>query len=338
MGYQMDLASFQQVLDSWKKDYHIFAPKCFTGTGRFSQTDVIRYGEVTKASEIVWDERSEYSFKDVLLPLSQTLLYFNEHTMTEAEGPDKGTIVFLRSCDLHAVKRFDYMFLENGPEDSYYKRVRDGLKFVLMGCDHNFDGCFCVSMGTNKSDNYDAAVNVHGGEVALDCPDAGLAQAVEAVGAAAAAVTPDYVTENELQVTVPENLTSAVAKSTIWDEYDSRCIKCGRCTIACPTCTCWSMQDLFYTENGKAGERRRVQASCMIDGYTEVAGGLCFRKKAGERMRFKVLHKVLDFKKRAGFQMCVGCGRCDAICPEYISFTHAVEKLKAGMEEVAANE
>ena len=94
----------------------------------------------------------------------------------------------------------------------------------------------------------------------------------------------------------------------------------------------------LYTENGQAGERRRVQASCMIDGYTEVAGGLCFRKNAGERMRFKVLHKVLDFKKRSGFQMCVGCGRCDAICPEYISFTHCVEKLEAGMKEVSGHE
>ena len=55
------------------------------------------------------------------------------------------------------------MFLENGPEDSYYKRVRDGLKFVLMGCDHDFDGCFCVSMGTNVSTDYDAAVNVRSG-------------------------------------------------------------------------------------------------------------------------------------------------------------------------------
>ena len=100
------------------------------------------------------------------------------------------------------------------------------------------------------------------------------------MGAAEADVTPDAVMENSLTVKVPENLTSAVAKSSIWDEYDKRCIKCGRCTVACPTCTCWSMQDLFYTENGQAGERRRVQASCMIDGYTEVAASVSARKPA----------------------------------------------------------
>lgn len=51
-------------------------------------------------------------------------------------------------------------------------------------------------------------------------------------------------------------------------------------------------------------------------------------------MRFKVLHKVLDFKQRSGYHMCVGCGRCDDICPEYISFSNSINKLEAAMEEV----
>ena len=71
---------------------------------------------------------------------------------------------------------------------------------------------------------------------------------------------------------------------------------CGRNTIAaastvrrhdcfCPTCTCFTMQDLFYSENGKVGERRRIWASCMVDGFTDVAGGGSYRKKNGERIR-----------------------------------------------------
>lgn len=75
-------------------------------------------------------------------------------------------------------------------------------------------------------------------------------------------------------------------------------------------------------------------ASCMVDGYTDVAGGESYRKKYGQRMRFKVLHKVLDFKQRSGYHMCVGCGRCDDICPEYISFSNSINKLEAAMEEV----
>ena len=118
------------------------------------------------------------------------------------------------------------------------------------------------------------------------------------------------------------------------EEYNSRCINCGRCNFVCPTCTCFTMQDLFYSENGKVGERRRIWASCMVDGFTDVAGGGSYRKKNGERMRFKLLHKVLDYKQRNGYHMCVGCGRCDDICPEYISFSGCINKLQSAMTEV----
>ncbi|OLR68840.1 hypothetical protein BIV19_15315 [Intestinimonas butyriciproducens] len=72
----------------------------------------------------------------------------------------------------------------------------------------------------------------------------------------------------------------------------------------------------------------------MVDGFTDVAGGGSYRKKNGERMRFKVLHKVLDYKQRNGYHMCVGCGRCDDICPEYISFSGCINKLDNAMAEV----
>ena len=338
MGYQLTQDGLRQVFADWSREYDIYAPKRFEGTGRFSETDVIRYGTVRTPEEIVWDQRSDYSWKEAVLPVCQTLLYFTEETVTEAKDPERGKIVLLRSCDLAAVKRFDYIFLQNGPEDSYYKDRRDKIKFVLMGCDHSFEGCFCVSMGTNRTAGWDAALNRREDGYQAEAADSFLAAALEKAGTPCGDVVPDGVDANDFTVTVPEDLTSAVAQSTIWDEYDKRCIKCGRCTLVCPTCTCWSMQDLYYTENGQAGERRRVQASCMIDGYTDVAGGLKFRQKGGERMRFKVLHKVLDFKKRAGYQMCVGCGRCDAICPEYISFVRCIEKLADGMKEVTGNE
>jgi anaerobic sulfite reductase subunit A len=98
------------------------------------------------------------------------------------------------------------------------------------------------------------------------------------------------------------------------------------------------MQDIFYTDNGRVGERRRVASSCMVDGYTNVAGGGEYRRTNGERMRFKVLHKIYDFRKRFGYDMCVGCGRCDDVCPEYISFANIINKVNAASEKEAAEE
>ncbi|HBG9162959.1 TPA: 4Fe-4S dicluster domain-containing protein, partial [Clostridioides difficile] len=138
----------------------------------------------------------------------------------------------------------------------------------------------------------------------------------------------DYVTDNLISVDVPENIDSnEMIRNSIWDEYDTRCIGCGRCNFVCPTCSCFTMQDIFYKENENVGERRRVWASCQVDGYTDIAGGNSFRKKQGERMRFKTMHKIHDFKKRFGYHMCVGCGRCDDACPQYISFSKCIEKI-----------
>lgn len=70
-----------------------------------------------------------------------------------------------------------------------------------------------------------------------------------------------------------------------------------------------------------------MMAGCMVEGFSTMAGGHNFREKKGERMRFKLMHKVNDFNKRFGYDMCVGCGRCDDVCPELISFSKQINKL-----------
>ena len=335
MGYHVQEQTLHKLFDTWRQSYTIYAPKRFQGGGRCSDTDVVRYGKVTSVSEIVFDEKSSTSFKEILTPVSQTLFYFTESQIREADTPQKGAIIFLRSCDLHALDRLDDMYLHNGEEDHYYRQLRDNIKLVLMGCSQSFENCFCVSMGTNVSTAYDLSIDrAADGSYLLDCQNAEWSALLDAFGAEQQPVTPAHVTENTVRVQIPSTLSDAVAQSAIWDEYDSRCIACGRCNFVCPTCTCFTMQDLYYSENGKVGERRRVWASCMVDGFTDVAGGGSYRKKHGQRMRFKVLHKVLHHNKRFGRQLCVGCGRCDDICPEYISFSHCVNKLQDAMMEV----
>lgn len=335
MGFHVSSTVLNALFDTWQKQYDIYGPRRFSGGGRFSDTDCIRYGKVDRAEEIVFDRKSEYSFKEILTPISQTLFFFTEGETKEADPPRKGAVIFLRSCDLHALKRLDDMYLRNGPADYYYSRIRQNMKVVLMGCGHSFENCFCVSMGTNVSTNYDMSIDRQtDGTYLIDCKEPSWVQQLEAASCTQQQVIPAHVTENSVTVHIPENLTADVAKSAMWNEYDSRCINCGRCNFVCPTCTCFTMQDLYYKENGKVGERRRVWASCMVDGFTNVAGGGSYRQKNGQRMRFKVLHKVLDYKQRNGYHMCVGCGRCDDICPEYISFSNCINKLPSAMTEV----
>ena len=325
MGYQLSILDAEQMFRKWAEKYDVFAPKLMEGEGCFSDTDIIRYGKVSSLDEIVWDKKSDYSFKEVLLAINETLFYFTEDQTTVPGGPQKDILVFLRSCDLHAVKRLDEIYLKNGFEDFYYARVRERVKFILMGCRETCESGFCVSMGTNQSDNYDAYVKVDGGLVYMDVKCKELEEAVKAGAAVETEVSPAYVTENKEKVILPTNLSNDTFTKEIWQEYGDRCIGC--CNFVCPTCTCFTMQDIFYKDNPKVGERRRVWASCQVDGYTDMAGGHGFRQKQGDRMRFKVMHKIYDYEKRFGYPMCVGCGRCDDVCPEYISYSNCVNRL-----------
>mgnify|MGYP004467767021 FL=1 len=334
MGFKLNAKNFNNALEKLSQNYNIYAPKVFVGKGRSSETDMVRYGQVNTIEEIEFNKKSDFSYKEVLLPITQTLFYFTEDSFSESKKEVKDAIIFLRSCDMHSLKRIDDMYLNNGFEDMYYKRVREGAKFIVIGCSESFENCFCVDMKSNKTDSYDAYIGFKDGEVYLDVKDEYLSGIFGELKTESLDVVPEFVEENNVRVNIPNNLDPKVMDSDMWKEYSQRCIACGRCNFVCPTCTCFTMQDIFYKDNEKTGERRRVWASCEVEGYTTMAGGHSFRQEKGQRMRFKVMHKVYDHKQRFGYNMCVGCGRCDDICPEYISFSNCVNKLNDAMDEV----
>ena len=337
MGKLWNRHQARLLLARWQETYDIYAPVRMPGDGCFSDTDTVRYGLIDSLEEIVWDQKSDYSFKEALLPISETLFYFTDDNASVPEAPKKKRLIFLRSCEMNALRRLDQMYLNNGPEDFYYKRIRQDARFVLMGCDTPFASCFCASMGTNTCEGYHAYVHPDGDRFYLDIPDRELAACADGLAAEDASQPVKSVTTDAVSVKIPDALPENAATLDLWKDCSSRCISCGRCNFVCPTCTCFTMQDLFYRDNdhGRAGERRRVWASCQVDGYTDMAGGICFRKDPGERMRFKVLHKISDYKKRFGYHMCVGCGRCENICPEYISYTECLNRLDAAARSSA---
>jgi anaerobic sulfite reductase subunit A len=332
MGSVMNAAKFDELLKELQKSHKVYAPVTMEGKGMFSDTESVRYVEIKSINEVEFNRKSSFSPKEVLLPITQTLFYFTEDHCIEPKVDEKNILIFLRSCDIHAVKRLDEVYIRNGFTDSYYKALRDKVKFVLMECIASYENCFCVSMGSNTTKDYDMFVRLEEDKVYVENKLEEFKGLFE--GAEEGEVVPSFVESNEIEVAVPENLDQRVFKSKMWQEYSERCIACGRCNFVCPTCTCFTMQDIFYKDNANNGERRRVWASCMTEGYTDMAGGHSFRKTKGERMRFRVMHKVYDFNKRFGYHMCVGCGRCDDACPEYISFSNAVNKLNDAMKEV----
>ncbi|KXG76104.1 anaerobic sulfite reductase subunit AsrA [Thermotalea metallivorans] len=328
MALRLSREAFNHALKDLSKEYKIYAPIRLKEIGRFSETDVVRYGEISMVEEIVTDEKSHFSPKEILFPITQTLFYFTEEEYKEPKEDGKKIIIFLRPCDINGVKRLDQIFLQNGKDkDIYYECLREKVKFFMMECVEGFESCFCVSMDANKTENYAAAIRF-GEELLLEVKDDGLMNIFQGLGKETN-FTPEFIEENRVKVCLPDvnKITLELFEHEMWKEYSQRCIACGRCNFVCSTCSCWTMQDIFYDENKNNGERRRVWAGCHVDGFTDMAGGHGFRKNYGDRMRFKTMHKINDFKKRNGYHMCVGCGRCDDICPEYISFSNCINKV-----------
>ncbi len=331
MGYCVSLERMNEIIRELQKSYRIYAPKRFEKRGRYSDTDLIRYAEINSVAEIVHDVKSDFSPKEIFYPITQTLFYFTEDEYRERRADDRGIIIFARPCDINGIRRLDTIFLKNGQlEDSYYKRLRDKLKFVLMECREGWDTCFCISMGSNRTDNYSLAVRFEPEHLLVEVKDDAFKDFFAAE--TGADFIPEFVKANQITVNLPEidssDLLKKVYELDLWKSFNSRCLGCGACNVVCITCSCFNTSDLIYNENSRVGERRRVWASCLHEDFTAMAGGNSFRNTIGDRMRFKALHKVYDYKARFGEEhMCVGCGRCGDRCPELISFSTTINRL-----------
>ena len=339
-SYQISRRKMNEILQTLQSEYRIYAPKHIPDRGMWETDGLVRYQEVSSLEEIITGKQSDFSPKEVIYPVSQTIFTFDENSCNETVTRDpKGIIIFARPCDINGLKRLDNMFLANGGmSDVYYKRMRDKVKIFMMECEQSWDNCFCVSMGTNKTENYSIGWRLHEDIIKVRVKDAEFIDYFE--NEREINYEPSFIEENERKVTVPAikdttNLRK-VFELPFWKEYNDTCISCGGCNTVCPTCSCFDTVDYLNQENSRKGERRRIWSSCMLQDFSKTAGGNIARKFPEQMMRFKTLHKVYDYNARFGGNehMCVGCGRCIQRCPEDISFADTINKLSSEVEKL----
>nr|MCU0806251.1 4Fe-4S dicluster domain-containing protein [Burkholderiales bacterium] len=248
----------------------------------------------------------------------------------EPANPEIPTLAFLgvRACELAALGIQDRVFLK-GPyvEQDFQKRRKSAL-VVAVQCTTSASTCFCTSMGTGPEVRAGA-----GHDLALTELDAGFV--IEAGTPAGAAILERLpVTAANMEQSVAAVQAVAATRARIgdpvetaglrdrlmakldhprWAEVASRCISCGNCTLACPTCFCSSVTrttDLAGTE----AVVERVWDSCFSPGFAKVAGG-DFRSQPKHRYRQWLTHKFASWWDQFGTSGCVGCGRCITWCP-----------------------
>jgi ferredoxin len=358
----LDEGGLQSLLDSLlERGYDVLGPRLRAGTIVLGQirsvADLPRgVGDEQQPGRYRTTEREDdelfgfaapaQSAKPLLFPAQEVLWRGRrDDGGFRVERPDPQeqpvAIVGLRGCDLAAVRIHDSVLMGRPLADLQYSTRRAQAFTVAVTCSTPAGTCFCTSMGTGPKPGPGADLTLTelrdphrflvevgspaGAQVLEGLPSrpAGAQDhdAAEALVSAAAAAMGRSMRTDDLPGLLP-----ACAESPHWHEVASRCLACGNCTAACPTCFCTTVEDAVDLA-GEVDERQRLWDSCFSFEYSRLHGG-AVRTSTAARYRQWLTHKLASWVAQFGTSGCVGCGRCITWCPVGIDITAEVATLR----------
>lgn len=259
--------------------------------------------------------------------------------------PMRRAFIGVRPCELAAIQKQDRVLLDGPHPDPAYGANRDDTFLVTVNCGDPASTCFCTSMGTgpSASPGFDLSLTelVEGPSVRY-VVEAGTARGSEVLGGLESAATTaeerqaslDVIEEAERRI-VRHMDTSGIKELLYtnldhprWDEVAGRCLTCGNCTLACPTCFCTDLEDVTDL-SGDITDRWRVWDSCFSLEYSHLGPAGAHRSSAKSRYRQWMVHKLGSWIDQFGESGCVGCGRCITWCPVGIDLTAEVRALQS---------
>jgi ferredoxin len=273
--------------------------------------------------------------------------------ITADEDPPPRLAFFgVRPCDLRAIGIQDQV-LGSGGGNSRYAARRETVLVVAVNCTEPGETCFCASMGTGPGagPGYDLALTelATGGrhEFLVDVGTsagasvlAGVAHTDADAGAVVAARDAVAGAAQRMGRSMPaaglRELMAGSYDAARWDDAASRCLTCGNCTLACPTCFCITVEDVTDL-SGDHAERWQHWASCFDLDFSYLHGGPV---RVSERSRYRqwLTHKLGTWHDQFGTSGCVGCGRCIVWCPVGIDITEEVAALQAEAGQAASEQ
>ena len=316
-----------QQLQSWV-DGLIYKGK--TVIGPVKKNGVTCFSEIKNFNELILNERTVYSAKEVVLPKYDILFKFAKEKdkvfISKNENSLNNVIVIgLRPCDNEG---FDYLRLFFKSDPDILQKLNTFIS-VTIACEKKFDGCFCEELGIDKnySDKTDVLIKTSENGYDIYFNDRGN----EILSPQASDVKPAEIKKPVPNVSIDNKVAylkklSEQYNSEKWKIVSMGCLGCGSCAFVCPTCTCFDVQDEGNTQNG---QRLICWDACEMGLFTKHASGHNPRPSQVERRRHRIMHKFVYTQDTEGKISCVGCGRCIAACPAHLNiYNQALQILQ----------
>ena len=261
-----------------------------------------------------------------------------------ADPPDrKIAVIGARACELAALAVHDRVLMGGEYTDPDYTARRSEAFIVAVDCTEPGEMCFCASMesGPAARSGFDLAlVELADGDsvryVGRVGTEAGLralahvshhqADQIEAHQARAAVSAAIDGMGRQLDVRGMPAFLASHPEHPAWADIAERCLACGNCTQACPTCFCVSTIDTCSLD-GSVSVRESRWDSCFSLDFSYM-GGRPHRSSIDARYRQWLTHKLSSWFDQFGMSGCVGCGRCITWCPVGIDLTVEIPRMR----------
>ena len=328
-----------RLVDFLMKSGKVLAPK--------RKGEHFAFGEIEHSAEVVLIYPTTIlPPKKFFQPERETLVRFDMATQkAEAPAPVEGQRILLgvHPCDMAGILRLDWAFTQGEAESNWIERRKATVIFGVTQSPDEY--VFSESVEANSPvEGYDGFFFVHGdhyvisiyteaGEAVMaDFP--GFQTASDAEVAAAKGTFERAAERQTKKLTVPVASLPLLLKGTFshseWTKVADKCLSCGSCTLVCPTCYCFDVDDTMALDLA-SGERQRRWDSCQLHDFTTVAGDHTFREKRENRAKHRVYRKFKYMVEEGGWKsFCVGCGRCIRACPADIDIVDICNNINAG--------
>jgi sulfhydrogenase subunit beta (sulfur reductase) len=319
------------------------------------------YGPVTKGKSFSFQKitdpgevrfnyiRSILPPKKLIMPQEECLMKFTMPPEPKAESVvnyEDQVIIGVHPCDVKAIKLLD-LVMANGNTDHNYMKRREHTIIVGIDCIPD-DYCYCSSvMDLRCTEGFDIFLTDLGDQVLIDILTPKGKELVEKVTTAPA--TKDHLKKQDDSLDAKKKMFKAKINgpvqilplelegqwdAQVWEDMGHKCLSCGQCVIACPTCYCFDVEDKLSLDL-KSGERVRKWDGCQLADFAYVGSGENFREEASGRIRHRFHRKFKYHIDSYSHTFCTGCGRCWYYCPVDINLVEISNRILA--REVKCN-